>query len=114
VKGKMKNESKNRPRTLKTTPKGEPRPPRHRKTQHNKHNDMDEKRSLRTNNNQKRRKRTETLRTKLQRSQTRRSKTIHSQQRRIKRKKRKPDRILQHRNPILRADMEQALLPASR
>jgi hypothetical protein len=33
----MKNESKNRSRTLKTTPTGEPRPPRHRKTKHSKH-----------------------------------------------------------------------------
>jgi hypothetical protein len=44
VKGKMKNEPQNRPRTLETTSTGEPRPPRHRKTQHNKHNNLDEKR----------------------------------------------------------------------
>jgi hypothetical protein len=66
----MKNEPKNRPRTLKPTPIGEPRPQRHRKTQHSKHNNMDEKRSLRTNNHPESSKRTETLRTKLQYSQT--------------------------------------------
>ena len=46
------------------------------------------------------------FRTKLQHNKTPRSKTIHSQQKRIKRKKRKPHRILQHRNPILRINME--------
>jgi len=47
------NEPKNRQRTLKTTPSGESRPPRYRKTQHNKHYALDEKRSLRTNNHPK-------------------------------------------------------------
>jgi len=56
----MENEPKNLPRTLKTTPTGEPRPQRHRKTEHKKHNNMDEKRSLRTNNYQESSKRTQT------------------------------------------------------
>ena len=52
-----------------------------------------------------------TLRTQLQHNQPRRSQTIHSQKELLKRKKRKPNRIIQHSNKILRLNMEQTLLP---
>ena len=42
----------------------------------------------------------------LQHSQPKRSQTLHSKQNMLKRKKRKPHRILQHSNPILRTILE--------
>ena len=98
----MKNEPKNRSRTLKTTSTGNQRPPRYRKTKHPKYDALDENKRLRTNNHQKSSKRTKTFRTKLQHKQPQRSQTFHSKQDMLQCKKRKPHRILQYCHTILR------------
>jgi hypothetical protein len=74
----LKNESKTRQTALTATPTRNPRPKRHRKTQHSKRNNLDEKGSLRSNNHQKSGQRTETLGSKLQHIQPSGSEAVHS------------------------------------